>query len=109
MYLKNASATSPKASSKSASSECSKSKNPLLEGDIEPEGTDAFLEKLNLVWHALGHRITWSGSLSVQGAKTQSAKTIAFDSPSDGIIEQNADTLRFRSYTTGDSDGLFFY
>ncbi len=53
-----------------------------------------------------GRRITWDGSIAVKGAKIRSARTVAFDSPGDGITSQSNSEVSFRSQTTGDADGI---
>ena len=53
-----------------------------------------------------GRRVTWNGTIKVDGAHITDAQTYAFDSPADGITEQNATTVHFNSQTTGDTDGL---
>ena len=51
-------------------------------------------------------RATWDGEIRVDGTKIVSAKTFAFDSPADGILEEKSDLVRFRSRTVGDRDGI---
>ena len=46
------------------------------------------------------------GTVEVDGARIQDARTFAFDSPADGILDWNQSDVRFRSRTTGDTDGL---
>ena len=53
-----------------------------------------------------GRRVTWDGSIRVEGNHITRAATFAFDSPADGILEQDAGRIRFRSRTTGDRDGI---
>lgn len=42
----------------------------------------------------------------MKGTVIVSARTVAFDSPGDGIISQTSQTVEFSSHTTGDADGL---
>jgi hypothetical protein len=53
-----------------------------------------------------GRRVTWSGTIRVEGARIRAARTFAFDSAADGITEQTDREVRFRSQTTGDADGI---
>jgi hypothetical protein len=53
-----------------------------------------------------GRRVEWDGTIEVEGARIERAQTFAFDAPSDGIVEQTAGAVRFRSRTTGDTDGI---
>ncbi|HWL51652.1 MAG TPA: DUF3604 domain-containing protein [Chthoniobacteraceae bacterium] len=67
--------------------------------------------RVRLLWKGARHRgrgrrIDWSGCAEVTGAVIEKAETVAFDSPADGILSQNAGEVRFRSHTTGDTDGL---
>src|SRR5690606_14544445 len=67
--------------------------------------------RLRILWKGARHRgrgrrIDWSGSVEVTGATIEKAETVAFDSPADGIVSQNGREVRFRSRTTGDTDGL---
>ncbi|MEM7151511.1 MAG: DUF3604 domain-containing protein [Myxococcota bacterium] len=67
--------------------------------------------KIRLVWggariRGRGRRATWDGRIEVQGATIERAETFAFDSPADGIRQRAADSIEFRSRTTGDIDGI---
>jgi hypothetical protein len=53
-----------------------------------------------------GRRVTWDGSIKVEGAKIQDAKTFAFDTPIDGITKTTNTEVAFISQTTGDTDGI---
>ena len=53
-----------------------------------------------------GRRAEWDGTIEVEGARIQRAGTFAFDAPTEGIVEQTATTVCFRSRTTGDTDGI---
>jgi hypothetical protein len=53
-----------------------------------------------------GRRISWSGFICVEGATIERARTFGFDSAADGITEETAGRVRFRSHTTGDTDGI---
>ncbi len=53
-----------------------------------------------------GRRVTWDGSIEVNGAMIESATTFAFDTASDGITSQTPHQLTFQSGTTGDTDGI---
>jgi hypothetical protein len=50
-------------------------------------------------------RVTWDGSISVQGPKILSA-TGSFDTPIDRITKQSDQEVHFISQTTGDADGV---
>lgn len=51
-------------------------------------------------------KAVWDGSILVSGTRIINAKTYAFDSPLDGIIEKSPQGLRFKSSTCGDVDGI---
>ncbi len=53
-----------------------------------------------------GRRISWSGVISAEGATIERARTFGFDSAADGITDETAGRVRFRSQTTGDTDGI---
>src|SRR5690606_14505380 len=53
-----------------------------------------------------GRRATWDGRVRVEGARIERVEGFAFDSPADGVLEQDEHELRLRSRTTGDVDGL---
>ena len=53
-----------------------------------------------------GRRATWDGEIRVEGVKIERAQTFAFDSPNDGIEITSPTTVRVRSRTTGDEDGV---
>lgn len=53
-----------------------------------------------------GRRVTWDGSIKVEGAKIKDAKTFAFDTPIDGITKTTDAEVTFISQTTGDTDGI---
>jgi hypothetical protein len=53
-----------------------------------------------------GRRVTWDGSIKVEGAKIRSATTFAFDTPIDGITKTTDTEVTFISQTTGDTDGI---
>lgn len=53
-----------------------------------------------------GRRVTWNGKITVEGACIQNARTVAFDSPEDGLTHQDPHSLCFTSHTTGDTDGV---
>src|SRR5690606_29896443 len=46
------------------------------------------------------------GRVRVEGARIERVEGFAFDSPADGVLEQDEHELRLRSRTTGDVDGL---
>lgn len=67
--------------------------------------------RIRILWKGARHRgrgrrITWDGSISIQGSTILSAHTVAFDSPGDGITSRTESQVTFRSQTTGDSDGI---
>jgi hypothetical protein len=53
-----------------------------------------------------GRRVTWDGAIHLDGVQIQKVRPVGFDSPLDGIVEQQPDRVAFRSRTTGDMDGL---
>lgn len=53
-----------------------------------------------------GRRAIWDGTITVAGNRIVEARTVAFDSPADGIRKQSETKIHFRSRTTGDSDGI---
>ena len=53
-----------------------------------------------------GRRAIWDGNICVHGNRILEAKTVAFDSPADGIVGQSDTRIEFRSRTTGDPDGI---
>jgi hypothetical protein len=53
-----------------------------------------------------GRRAEWDGSIEVEGARIERAETFAFDAPTEGIVEFSPMAVRFRSRTTGDTDGI---
>ena len=53
-----------------------------------------------------GRRAVWDGEIRVEGALVDAAATVAFDSSSNGIVEQTAQRVVFTSATTGDMDGI---
>jgi hypothetical protein len=67
--------------------------------------------RIRLTWggahmRGRGRRVTWDGTIHLAGAQIQEARLVNFDSPLDGILEQQPDRVVFRSRTTGDMDGL---
>lgn len=56
-----------------------------------------------------GRRVTWDGLIRISGAMLVSAATVAFDAKTDGILHQTRHELRFKSSTTGDTDGIDLY
>lgn len=53
-----------------------------------------------------GRRVTWDGTLCLDGAQILEAAPFGFDAPTDGILDRAPDRLAFRSRTTGDVDGI---
>lgn len=51
-------------------------------------------------------RLRWDGHLTLEGGIISGARTVGFDTPRDGIVEQTAHTVRWVSSTVGDPDGL---
>jgi len=51
-------------------------------------------------------RIRWDGRVTVSGNRIARIAATAFDSPADGIVTQTADSITFRSATTGDRDSF---
>ena len=55
---------------------------------------------------ARGRRVCWNGSIRTEGVQIVAAAPFAFDAPTDGITDVTAQTVSFRSQTTGDVDGI---
>lgn len=53
-----------------------------------------------------GRRVTWDGTVRVDGATIVSATPFQFDAATDGITAQTPQELSFKSSTTGDTDGI---
>ncbi len=53
-----------------------------------------------------GRRVTWDGSIRVEGATIERATPFQFDAATDGITSQSAREITFKSSTTGDTDGI---
>lgn len=51
-------------------------------------------------------RVTWDGEIRIKGCQIEAATLFSFDVPADGITAQTAQSIAFRSRTTGDRDGL---
>ncbi len=49
---------------------------------------------------------TWDGSLTVEGATIEAAEPYAFDGPQESLTEVTANSVAWRSITTGDEDGV---
>jgi hypothetical protein len=84
----------------------------LLQEQYAPEFSEIKnSHRLRLAWkgsrmRGRGRRVTWDGEIRFENCRLQKAQPWSFDSPSDGILEQNDQLIRFTSHTTGDSDGL---
>jgi len=68
-------------------------------------------KKIRISWEGArirgrARRATWDGEIIVEGSKIVSAKTFAFDSPADGITYLDDKHIKFKSSTTGDTDGI---
>lgn len=66
---------------------------------------------LRIAWRGARHRgrgrrVCWDGDILLEGMRAESATEFGFDSPADGIVEQTSGRIRFKSQTTGDSDGI---
>jgi hypothetical protein len=48
----------------------------------------------------------WDGRLMVDGARLRDASPYAIDTPTEGIVDWDASTVRWRSRTAGDEDGV---
>lgn len=48
----------------------------------------------------------WDGTLAVVGGRILAVEGYAFDSPAEGVQDWDANGVRWRSITTGDSDGI---
>jgi len=53
-----------------------------------------------------GRRVTWDGTIRVEGATIVSATPFQFDAATDGITSQSTQEISFKSSTTGDTDGI---
>ena len=67
--------------------------------------------RVRLVWggsriRGRGRRVTWDGTVQMEGSRILRAEPFAFDSPTDGITQSGDSILHFRSRTTGDVDGI---
>ena len=51
-------------------------------------------------------RLRWDGSLRADKGRILSARGWAFDDPAEGIVEQNEESVRWVSQTSGDWDGV---
>ena len=51
-------------------------------------------------------RLRWDGNLRVEKGRILSARGWAFDDPTEGIVEQNEESVRWTSQTSGDWDGI---
>ncbi len=81
--------------------------------EVRPAAFDSVTgsRRIRLTWggarmRGRGRRVTWDGAIHLAGAQIQKACPVGFDSPLDGIVEQQPDRVVFRSRTTGDLDGL---
>jgi hypothetical protein len=68
-------------------------------------------KRVRLMWggariRGRGRRAVWDGRVEVEGARILRARTVAFDSPADGIESDGESAVILRSRTTGDVDGL---
>ena len=76
---------------------------------VEPES--GLPTKLRVGWRGSRvkdrtRRLRWDGSLRVDKGRILSARGWAFDDPVEGIIEQNEESVRWVSQTSGDWDGV---
>ncbi|MDA0336958.1 MAG: hypothetical protein O2782_17475, partial [bacterium] len=76
-----------------------------------PENPTCDPARLRVVWS--GARIrgrdriaTWDGHLTLTGGVIRAAEGFAFDSANEGIVEQSARGVSWRSVTSGDEDGV---
>ncbi|MCB0188401.1 MAG: DUF3604 domain-containing protein, partial [Caldilineaceae bacterium] len=53
-----------------------------------------------------GRRVTWDGTIRVEGATILDATEFQFDAATDGITSHSAQEIHFKSSTTGDTDGI---
>jgi hypothetical protein len=51
-------------------------------------------------------RVVWDGEITLSGTEIAEISTFAIDAPTDGILEWDADHIKFRSSTMGDRDGI---
>lgn len=81
--------------------------------EVRPAAFDGLAETdhLRISWQGSRERgrqrrVTWDGAIEVAGSQIESAELFSFDVVADGIIDQSEHTIRFRSRTTGDRDGI---
>ncbi len=71
------------------------------------------LNRVKVIWHGARskHRrrqVVWSGSIQLSEGKFGEARPYRFDYPNEELEREGARTLRFRTLTSGDEDGVVF-
>ncbi|MEJ7671051.1 MAG: DUF3604 domain-containing protein [Casimicrobiaceae bacterium] len=73
----------------------------------------ALSNRVRVAWQGLSApgnwqraRMNWDGELRVEGAKIGAAQGWAFDTPDEGLRDQDRGRVRWRSVTAGDWDGV---
>ncbi len=76
---------------------------------VDPAPSD----EIRIAWRGLAQqgnweraRMAWHGHLAVTGGRILDARGWALDTPDEGIVERTGSTLRWRSITGGDWDGV---
>ena len=76
-----------------------------------PEVQERSPDQLRLSWKGARVRgrarmARWDGTLTVEGGRILAVKDYAFDSPAEGVQAWDANSVCWRSITTGDTDGI---
>ena len=84
-----------------------------IECTVRPDEFDdcGSSRRIRLMWRGArirgrGRRAVWDGTVEVSGTRIASCSPVSFDSPADHAVQVDSQTVRFRSRTTGDADGL---
>ncbi len=83
---------------------------------VRPDAFGSMIEsnRIRIRWEGArirgrARRAAWDGCIKIKGNRIEKAITYAFDSPADGITEFNPTSVKFKSSTTGDTDGIDLY
>ncbi len=76
-----------------------------------PETVERAEDKVRVAWsgqriRARNRLVRWDGGLTLEGGRILAAEGYAFDSASEGIQETTAQSVTWKSVTTGDADGV---
>ena len=76
-----------------------------------PASVEADRARILVAWTgnlriARGRKLVWHGGLSVSGATLTVAEGVGFDHPEEGLTETGPASVRWRSETAGDYDGV---